>query len=310
MKRFGTVAVKKWSQDLRLERLRRGLSLQDVAGEAGISISLLKALEQGRFGDIGSPVLVRAHLWAYAQALGNSRPPSLPEPASCPVPTIAAAPDPAAHQSPRLPAVRKDVPGLVACFAIGLMALGVCYQLGWFSPPDRRPTNPQASQQEASPESSGHSETTPGASPPAEFASNVERPSDPAEPHNSPGSMPAVPTPEQEAGTEPPKPFAAEPAAAAESVSSQPLSLHHRFEIEALQASWVEIKIDGGKTEGFLLRPGEKKNWEVVQGLQILLGNAGGVRMMWDDAPVNLGGRPGQVLRLRLPHPNLTGKSS
>lgn len=310
MKNFGTVAVKEWSQDLRSDRLRRGLSLQDVAGRAGISISLLKALEQGRFGDIGPPALVYLHLSAYAQALGNSRPPSLPEPASCPVPTIVASSGPAAPQSPRVPAVRKVIPGLAACFVVGLMVLGVCYQLRWFSPPDRPQANPQATQHEVSLESSVPSGTTAGASPPVDIASNVEGPSVPADPHNSPGGAQAVLTPEQEAGSEPPTPFAAEAEAAVESASSRPVSLHHRFEIEARQPSWVEIKIDGRKTEGFLLRPGEKKDWQVVHELQILVGNAGGIQMKWDDAPVNIGGRPGQVLRLRLPHPNLTGKSS
>jgi len=310
MKRLGTVTVKEWAQYLRSERLRRGLSLQDVAGEAGISISLLKALEQGRFADIGSPALVRAHLSACAQALGHSRPPSLHEPASCSVPTIAAAPAPVEPQSPRFPAGRKGVPGLVACFAIGLMALGVCYQLGWFSSPDRWQDNSQATQQAASSESSGHSETPPGASPPVDVASIVEEPSVPPEPQDFPGGVQTALTPQGEAEKGPPIPCATEATVAAESISNQPVSLHHRFEVEARQASWVEIKIDGGRTEGFLLRPGEKKNWQVVQEARILVGNAGGIQMKWDGAPVNPGGRPGQVLRLRLPHPDLTGKSS
>ena len=90
---------------------------------------------------------------------------------------------------------------------------------------------------------------------------------------------------------------------------NQPVSLDHRFEIEALQESWVEVKNEGRKTERFLLHPGERREWSVVGELQILLGNAGGVLMKWDGAPIDLGARPGQVLRFRLPHPDLTGKS-
>jgi len=58
-----------------------------------------------------------------------------------------------------------------------------------------------------------------------------------------------------------------------------------------------------------LLQPGEKRAWEAVQEVEIILGNAGGVQMTWDRRPVGQIGKPGQVRRFKLPHPDLTGKS-
>ncbi|MEW9503540.1 helix-turn-helix domain-containing protein, partial [Jeotgalibacillus marinus] len=46
-----------------------GLSLQEVAHRSELSITLLRALEEGRLSDVGSPALVRIHLLAYARAL-------------------------------------------------------------------------------------------------------------------------------------------------------------------------------------------------------------------------------------------------
>ena len=76
--RFGTADMDELCQYLRSERLRLGLSLQDVARKAKISISLLKALEQGRFQEIGPPPLVHAHLLACSRALGVNQTPFNP----------------------------------------------------------------------------------------------------------------------------------------------------------------------------------------------------------------------------------------
>jgi len=96
---------------------------------------------------------------------------------------------------------------------------------------------------------------------------------------------------------------------ASEAASNQPESPYHHFEMEAVQPCWVQVTIDKNKTEMALLQPGELRAWEAVQEVEIVLGNAGGVEMKWDRKPVGQIGKPGQVLRFRLPHPDPTGKS-
>jgi cytoskeleton protein RodZ len=83
-------------------------------------------------------------------------------------------------------------------------------------------------------------------------------------------------------------------------LTSQEILLH-RLEIKAAQPCWVQVRTDNKKTENVLLHPGENRAWVADQEVEVVLGNAGGVEMQWDYKPVTLGGRPGQVLRLKLP---------
>ena len=302
--------MEEWSQYLKSERLRRGLSLQDIALQAKLSISLLKALEQGRLADIGSAALVRSHLLAYSRALGISQPSSTCEQAPAAAPASATLPDLPRPRGTCLPASKTGVLKLVAFCVIGLMAVGVYYQIDRMTRPAPAQPNSRLSDTGALPESPVRSETPASTSVTTDAQGSDEEPSNLAENRDPPASQEADLIPQQVVEKEPPTTASTESAASEESALSRPpVSLHHRFEIEALQTSWVEVKESGRKTDGFLLRPGEKREWQAVQELQILVGNAGGVQMKWDGAPVNLGGRPGQVLRIRLPHPNLTGKS-
>ena len=297
-------------QYLRSERLRLGLSLQDVARKAKISISLLKALEQGRFLEIGPPPLVHSHLLAYSRALGVNQLPSTHEQAPQPAPAASASLDPPEPQDSPLAAKRTGVQRLMPLLIIGLLALGVCYHISRDYSPDRGNSSNHFSDKGASPESSVRTEMPSGASASADTERSLEEPSNPAENHDPPDdSERAFPATEQEAEKRPLTTFSTRSTAVEESGLNQPVSLDHRFEIEALQESWVEVKIESRKTERFLLRPGERREWRVVGELQVLLGNAGGVLMNWDGVSLDLGARPGQVLRFRLPHPNLAGKS-
>jgi cytoskeleton protein RodZ len=54
---------------LRTERLRRGWTLHDVSIRTHLSITVLKALEEGRFESIGAPVFVERHLRNYSTVL-------------------------------------------------------------------------------------------------------------------------------------------------------------------------------------------------------------------------------------------------
>jgi len=77
----------------------------------------------------------------------------------------------------------------------------------------------------------------------------------------------------------------------------------HLLEIEAIADCWVEIKIDGQKRNGDLLKAGEHRTWEVKKGVELLLGDAAGARIRWDGHPLAFLGKPGRVVRLKLPDP-------
>jgi cytoskeletal protein RodZ len=64
------------AEQLKIERLKKGLTLKAVSEKAGISISVLQALENGRLDHVGTPFVVQSHLTAYAAALGIDIPSS------------------------------------------------------------------------------------------------------------------------------------------------------------------------------------------------------------------------------------------
>lgn len=55
---------------LREERERRGLSLQQVASEMHMDISVARALEEDDYSPLGAPIFVKGHLRNYARLLG------------------------------------------------------------------------------------------------------------------------------------------------------------------------------------------------------------------------------------------------
>ncbi|MEN6439905.1 MAG: RodZ domain-containing protein [Syntrophobacter sp.] len=73
------------------------------------------------------------------------------------------------------------------------------------------------------------------------------------------------------------------------------------FSIEANNKTWVKVVIDDRETRSAMLHPGEKREWTAQKGVQVVIGNAGGVSMKWDDQQVKAPRDPGRVLRFRLP---------
>jgi len=73
------------------------------------------------------------------------------------------------------------------------------------------------------------------------------------------------------------------------------------FAIEADNKTWVKVVIDDRETRSAMLHPGEKREWTAQKGVQVVIGNAGGVLMKWDDKQVKAPRTPGRVLRFRLP---------
>lgn len=74
--------------------------------------------------------------------------------------------------------------------------------------------------------------------------------------------------------------------------------------VEAEQETWVQVSLDGGKyVQGVLLKPGDKQQWEADETMQLVVGNAGGIRLKWNGKDLQPLGKSGQVIRLKLPDP-------
>jgi len=67
--------------------------------------------------------------------------------------------------------------------------------------------------------------------------------------------------------------------------------------IEAVEASWVSAKIDGGETKEVFLDPGEKITWKATDQFLVSLGNAGGVKVQFNGKSLPPFGPKGAVVK-------------
>jgi len=74
-----------------------------------------------------------------------------------------------------------------------------------------------------------------------------------------------------------------------------------RFEVEALELTWIQVWVDDKAEENLHLMPGETAAWEARKEMKVVIGNPRGVRMMWEGKPLEIKGKPGSVLKFRLP---------
>lgn len=71
--------------------------------------------------------------------------------------------------------------------------------------------------------------------------------------------------------------------------------------VNAVEATWLRIEMQGGMSEEVLMKPGETKQWTSTNGFSIKVGNAGGVRLALNDRDMGIPGAKGQVVKLTLP---------
>jgi len=71
--------------------------------------------------------------------------------------------------------------------------------------------------------------------------------------------------------------------------------------ITAKMETWIGLKIDGKTRKEILLKPGKTFSTRVEKFVELLIGNAGGINITFNGKKVENIGKPGQVVRLRLP---------
>ncbi len=75
----------------------------------------------------------------------------------------------------------------------------------------------------------------------------------------------------------------------------------HILEVYATDTTWLRVDIDKTRTKEILLRPGESVKWHAEQGFSLKIGNAGGIKLIFDGKEIGKLGEKGQVIRLTLP---------
>jgi transcriptional regulator with XRE-family HTH domain len=91
----------------------------------------------------------------------------------------------------------------------------------------------------------------------------------------------------------------ADPAAAKEAFAVR--NLEHHLEIIATDIVWLQIVIDDSEVKDILLNPGERVNYSAGKSFSMIIGNAGGVKLKFNEVEIKNLGDKGQVVRLALP---------
>ena len=71
--------------------------------------------------------------------------------------------------------------------------------------------------------------------------------------------------------------------------------------IQTVEETWIKIIVDHQDSKEYNLKPEDHLELEGLKGFNILLGNAGGVRLFLNDKPVPVGGKTGQVVSIKIP---------
>jgi len=75
----------------------------------------------------------------------------------------------------------------------------------------------------------------------------------------------------------------------------------HILKVEASEESWILIRIDDDITYSMVLRPGEIRTWSAEKGFYLKTGNAGGIKISFDEKMLGSPGKRGAVVSLNLP---------
>ncbi|OIP88645.1 MAG: hypothetical protein AUK55_15815 [Syntrophobacteraceae bacterium CG2_30_61_12] len=290
---------------LQEERRKQQISLDELAKHTCISRRMLEALEDGRFRDVGTPLLIRGFIRSYCKTVGVD-----PEPIIDRCAEVVTGLNEQNESINRYRAWMTRPPrrrryllySFIACLVLVLGFWGASVWL-----PARSGKNSQIAKapdalvypQKDLPEDLPRQ----GAQKQPGSAAGTNEPAAPADSDGA--AIEQVPSPDAAGADSSANRGPSSSAAQATAEGNlKPVAQGHALVLEAVEETWVRVATDGGKKEKRLLKAGEQHRWEVKEQAQLWLGNAGGVRATWDGKPLKSFGKRGQVVRLRLPNPD------
>ncbi len=75
----------------------------------------------------------------------------------------------------------------------------------------------------------------------------------------------------------------------------------HVLKVIATDDVWIKLTIDKKKPFEVLFKKGDSRQWLMKTGVNLVVGNAGGVTLVFDGKPVKMVNMPGRVIRMKLP---------
>ncbi|MDY6790517.1 MAG: DUF4115 domain-containing protein [Thermodesulfobacteriota bacterium] len=73
------------------------------------------------------------------------------------------------------------------------------------------------------------------------------------------------------------------------------------LKIMAIEETWMKIVIDDQKPNEYYLNPGDQVELKATLGYSLFIGNAGGIRLLLNNESIEVPGKSGQVVNLKIP---------
>jgi len=320
--------MKELAEFLKTERLNRNMTLEEVSRLSGISTDMLTFLEACDFGQFGAPLLIRNTIRAYCKAL-RIESKALIAKFSSEIEKYSSQDLGIKKYGLRMKVLhRKRRMICLPLLALLLSSAGVFYGGMWvsekramlFAPPaaDRVSTQeelPAELQERLAPGTAARSGTL------APDLRNADEALRTAEIHIRESAATAQKTGEDDetrqsvetevlekdspldTGVRPHLDLSNSTEAVADDEPVQSVETLHpnKFTVEADDEVWIQVIIDDKETRSAMLHPGDRREWAADKILRVVIGNAGGIHMKWNEQPVRAPRDPGRVLRFRLP---------
>ena len=289
-----------FGENLRREREKRKITLDQISQSTKIGTRMLQALEEDKFTQLPGGIFNKGFVRAYARIVGldeeqtiadylqasGEAPPVMPE-------------IPSEHPSPRIIEASAETPQrplpwglfaallLVAALALSLWSRRQKLEHAADAPPQAVATRP-AAQTAPSP--------TPGPTAArTDNATHAPATSATMTPSNSASTQTAAPLREPAAAPASAQPSSTTPVATAPSSSATPAAGGFLVNIQAREDSWTLITSDGRTVFSGMLIAGDQRTIRGQKEVVVRAGNAGAVDLFFNGKKVPAAGQFGEI---------------
>jgi cytoskeleton protein RodZ len=321
-----------FGENLKLERLKRKMTLEQISSSTKISTRMLQALEEEKFGQLPGGIFNKGFVRAYARTLGIDEDQAVADylEASGDAPTVQI--EPGLREVPRDSSTRAvplriidDNSGRLemraevasrqlpwGMFAAVLLIVALGLSIWSYHREQQKTTATAQSLRESRPASAenaspgGTAASSPSVSP--NVIPNVVPANESLKSSSLPASSVPSSTPAQSAsGNSSPgasstvASMSKEPQPSSSSApSSAPAPGEFVVVVQARDESWLSITVDGKHLEPQTLEAGDERTFRAVKSVLFHTGNAGGLDIRLNGKTLPVGGESGEVRTIKI----------
>ncbi len=305
--------MKEIGERLKSEREKQQLSLKIVSERAHLSVSMLESIEEGHFDRIGIPILITGFVRSYCEALGIDPHPLL-ERHGAAIRHYDRQADSIRQYRSWCRSVRKTAHVRIIAMGVLLVlllatVLGGALYAKWKGRTQTQDISLTGyPQQELPPDLPSENMLAGGATreeptmafgPPTSDASQMRASK---EDTCDPGSTSRLVQGSSQARHPVEGRIPDEVLPLSEAPATSIVLPRHRLVVEAQERSELRVKVDTSKDfQVYQLKKGERKQWEVAERAQVEARKAKGLRVVWDDRPIDVAPRADGSMRLDFP---------